>query len=111
MAIDLPLESEEKSTKSIPGKRAQNGLPSHNGQEEAGTKHTPGIMSGVVVESPKATNISSSRSLRACHHQWQRLWPLRNRQHPSWSSHSQRIALDYHVAIFIAVGRIWPGRS
>jgi len=69
MAIDLPLESEEKSTKTIPGKRAQNGLPIHNGQEEAGTKHTPGISSGVVVESPKAANIFYRRSLRTCHHQ------------------------------------------
>lgn len=49
MAIDLPLESEEKPTKTIPAKRAQNGLPNHRSQYEAAMKSTPGISSGAIV--------------------------------------------------------------
>jgi hypothetical protein len=49
MAIDLPLRSEQKPTKTTPGKSAQNGLPTHSGQEEAGTKTSPGIPSGIIV--------------------------------------------------------------
>jgi hypothetical protein len=69
MAIDLPLRSEKKPTKTTPGKSAQNGLPTHSAQEAAGTKTSPGIPSGIVVEALKAPNIFYSRSLRTCHHQ------------------------------------------
>jgi hypothetical protein len=70
MAIDPPLRSEKKPTKTTPVKSAQNGLPTHSGQEDAGTKSSPGIPSGIIVEALKATNIFYRRSLRTCHHQW-----------------------------------------
>ena len=49
MAIDLPLEREEKPTKTIAEKRAQNGLPTHSSQDEAAMKPTPRISPGAIV--------------------------------------------------------------
>lgn len=69
MAIDLPLRSEKKPTEITAEKSAQNGLPTHSSHEEAGTRTSPGIPSGIIVEALEATNIFYSRSLRTCHHQ------------------------------------------
>ena len=97
MSIDPPLENGAHSTKAAPGK--QNGLPTHSSHNEAAMKPTPSISSDAIVQAHKATDIFYRRCLRTCHHQRQRLWPLRNRKHLSRYLHSQRITLDHHIAV------------
>lgn len=102
MAIDPPLESEEKPTKTIPERRAQNGLPTHSSQDEAAMKHTLSILSGAIVKARKTTNIFYRRSLRTCYYQRQRLWPLRNRKHLSRDPRAPRITFDHRIVVVAA---------
>jgi hypothetical protein len=102
MAIDPPLESKEKPTKTISEKRAQNGLPTHSSQDEAARQPTPSILSGANVKARKATNIFYRRSLRTCHYQRQRLWPLRDRKHLSRDPRAPRITLDHRIVVVAA---------
>ncbi|GAB7325877.1 hypothetical protein MBLNU13_g09945t1 [Cladosporium sp. NU13] len=63
MAIDLPLESEQKPTKTIPAKCAQNGLPNHSSQDEAAMKSTPGAVFELVITNGKGYGLFATDSI------------------------------------------------
>lgn len=68
-------------------------------------RRNPRLVSCLVqlYKHQKSTNMFYRRSLRTCHYQRQRLWPLRNRKHPSRYPHSQRITLDHHIVVVVIV--------
>ena len=43
------------------------------------------------------------RSLRTCHYQRQRLWPLRSGKHPSRYPYSRGITSDHHIVVVVVV--------